>query len=547
MIKKIFHSKTKTVSFAALILAISTITSRFLGILRNNFLGNIFPPSQVDVYLASFRIPDLVYGILITGGITAAFLPVFSSYFKENEEEAKKLTQNVFFTFVLGLSLLSLVMLIFSSSIVNLAFPGFSMLQKSQATALMRVMLLSPIILGASAIVSSVLQYFNFFLAYSLAPIFYNLGIICGILFFSKRFGLLGLAFGVVAGAVAHLLIQLPSFFKAGFNLRPYFNLKSKGLFKIFSMTAPRAIGSAGYYLNLLIVTGLASLLPSGSILAFNFANDIYGVPMGLIGISFAIAVFPQLSKYFAQKEEMEFLKSFKKTFSDILFFALPLSILIFLLRAQIVRLLYGTRLIGAGYFSWDLTRLTAASVGILCFSIFASCLIPFLSRVFYSLKNTKTPVIISLLCIAFNLGLSFWLIKVLQEENFFTQFLISFLKLQNLKSVAVLALPMALTVSTILQALLLYLFLKTKIKSLKISLVLPKWFRLLVANLLMGIVLFFSLRFFNLFLNTNKVLGLFFQVGLSSFLSFVVYFVLGWAFKCFKPSRVLTCFKTHF
>ena len=547
MLNKIFHSKTKTVSFAALILALSTIVSRFLGILRNNFLGNIFPPEQVDVYLASFRIPDLVYGILITGGITAAFLPVFSHYFKENKEEAKKLTQNVFFTFVLGLSLLSFMMLIFSSKIVNLAFPGFSIFQKAQTTDLMRVMLLSPIVLGASAIVSSVLQYFDFFLAYSLAPIFYNLGIISGILFFSKRFGLLGLAFGVVAGAVAHLLIQLPSFFKTGMTLRPVFNLKSKGLYKILTMTIPRAIGSAGYYLNLLIITGLASLLPAGSILAFSFANDIYGVPMGLIGISFAVAVFPQLSKCFAQKEEENFLKSFKKTFSDILFFALPLSVLMFLLRAQIVRLLYGTRILGEGYFSWDLTRLTAASVGILCFSIFASCLIPFLSRVFYALKNTKTPVIISLICIVLNLGLSFWLISVLRGDNFFIQFLISFLKLQNLKSVAVLALPIALTTSTILQTFLLYLLLKKKIKGLKIPLVFPKWFRLILANLLMGVFLFFALRFFNLFFNTNKVLGLFFQVGLSSFLSFVVYLVLGWAFKCFKPSRVLICLKIHF
>ncbi|MBM4177507.1 murein biosynthesis integral membrane protein MurJ, partial [Candidatus Gribaldobacteria bacterium] len=514
--------------------------------LRNNFLGNIFPPEKVDVYLASFRVPDLVYGILITGGITAAFLPVFSDYYKENKEKAKELTQNVFSVFVLGLALFSFLLLIFAKPIVSLAFPGFSALQQTETIALMRIMLLSPIILGSSAVISSVLQYFNFFLAYSLAPIFYNLGIILGILFFSKKFGLVGLAYGVVLGAIAHLFIQLPSFFKTGFNLKPKINLKDKGLKKIFQLTLPRAIGSAGYYLNLLIITGLASLLPAGSILAFNFSNDIYGVPMGLIGISFAVAVFPHLSRYSEENEKNNFLKSFKKTFSDILFFALPITFIMFLLRAQLVRLLYGTRIVGTGYFSWDLTRLTAASVGILCFSIFASCLIPFLSRVFYSLKNTKTPVTISLVCVALNLGLSFWFIKILENNNFLTNFLVSFLKLQNLKSVAVLGLPIALSITTILQVILLYLFLQKKIKGLKFSSICPKCYRLVLASFLTALFLFFALRFFDLFLNTAKVWGLFLQVGFASLFSFIFYLFLTWIFKCFKPSRVLTCFKSH-
>ncbi|MCG2690065.1 hypothetical protein L6252_02180, partial [Candidatus Parcubacteria bacterium] len=135
----------------------------------------------------------------------------------------------------------------------------------------------------------------------------------------------------------------------------------------------------------------------------------------------------------------------------------------------------------------------------------------------------------------------------VLQADNFFTQFLISFLKLQNLESVAILALPIALSLSTISQVILLYFFLKKKIKSLKLLAICPKCFYLLLNSFLMGLALFFSLRFFNLFFNTSKVSGLFFQVGLSSFLSFVVYLVWGWAFKCFKPSRVLTCLKIHF
>jgi len=547
MLQRIFHSKTKTVSFAAFLIGGSTLLSRFLGILRNNLLGNIFPPEKVDIYLASFRLPDLVYGILITGGITAAFLPVFAEHFHKNKKEAEVLSRNVFTIFVLGLGLLSLILFIFSPYLVKLIVPGFSPAQQQETLHLMRIMFLSPIILGASAIVSSVLQYFDLFFSYSLAPIFYNLGILTGILFFSKKFGMAGLAWGVVLGAVLHFLIQLPAFLKTGFSLKPFLNLSHKGLRRIFKLMIPRTIGSGAYYLNLLITTAIASTLATGSIMVFNFANDIYGVPMGLIGISFATAAFPALSRNFAQRQDKKFFESFASAFSKIIFFAVPLSCLMFLFRAQVVRLLYGTKLLGQGYFSWDLTRLTAASVGVLSVSIFASCLIPLLARVFYSFHDTKTPVKISVFAIILNIVLSLWFCSFLQQSGYLQDGLFKFLKLHNLTSVRVLGLSIALAISTIIQFLLLILFLKKRANGAIIfRKACPDFLKIIAASLGMSGVAFFALRFFALFFDTATVFGLLLQVVCAGMAGVATYGLLCWRLKCFKPKKAWLCLKNN-
>ena len=539
MLPRFLNSKTKTITFAAFLLAVSGLFSRILGLLRDNLLANLFLKTQTDIYFAAFRIPDFLYGILITGGIIAAFLPVFSEKFKKGSSEAWSLTNTVLTFFLIGLVLISFLLAIFTPQLIETIVPGFSKSQKAVTVVLTRIMFLSPILLGISSIFSGILQYFNLFFAYALAPIFYNLGIIFGILFFAPKFGLKGLAFGVILGAFLHLLIQVPPLLKSGFSPRFSFDFKSKALRKILKLMAPRTIGVAAYHINLIVITAIASTLSAGAISVFNFSNNLQHVPIGLIGISFATATFPLLSRTFAERNEEKFSKSFSSTFSQILFLVIPITVLIFLFRAQIVRLILGTSILGEGYFGWFQTRLTAASLGIFSFSLFAACLVPFLARVFFSIQNTKTPVKIALGTMILNIILCYLFVWLLSFPNFFQKAAISFLKLKGIEDISVIGLPLALSISVIFQFFLLTLNLKRKIKFLDFRKIYFSLRKILPAAFLMSCLAYLSLHLFPLFGNTRTVMGIFLQLTIASIVAILSYLSFCFLFKI-KEAKII-------
>lgn len=549
----------QSISFAALIIAVSSFFSYLLGALRDNLLANFLPNQLADVYWAAFRVPDFIYGVLITGGITAAFLPVFSSYFHESQESGKRLFRDIFTIFFIALAFLATIFFFLAPFLVNLTVPGFSLEQKAQTVVLMRIMFLSPVILGLSAIFSSILQSLNLFYAFAVAPIFYNAGILTGILIFYPAIGLPGLALGVIFGALMHLFIQVIPAIKAGFV--PKFSLALKeraGLFKISRLMLPRVVSSTAFQINLIITTAIASTLTAGSIKIFNLSNNLYCVPIGLIGLSFATAVFPTLSKSFASDQKEKFLEVFSNILNKIIFFILPLSGFIFILRAQIVRLIYGTQIANGSYFGWLETRLTASSLGVLSFSLFAACLIPFLARAFFALHNTKTPLKIALFSIALNVALSFLFVWLLKTPGIFLAWTVSFLKLKNLTDVSVLGLSLALSVSTIFQFVFLLIGLKLKLKNLSLLKYKNNFLKMFFASLIASLAVYFCLKVMGLVLPeissalaTNKVFGLLLQTAVSGILGVIVYllvcFLMGikeskliWRYLCKVVSAIL-------
>lgn len=540
MFKRLLNSKTKTISLAAFVLGISSFISYILGALRDNLLANFLPNQLADVYWAAFRVPDFVYGVLITGGITAAFLPVFSSYAKNNKEQARNLFRDVLSVFFIALVFLSFIFFLISPWLVNLTVPGFSEQQKQQTIDLMRIMFLSPIILGVSAIFSSFLQYLDLFYAFALAPIFYNIGILIGIIVFFPIFGLIGLGLGVVLGGLLHLTIQIIPASRAGFGPGLSLDIKEKqGLLKIFKLMLPRVAGTAAFQINLIIITAIASTLSTGSIKIFNLSNNLYCVPVGLVGLSFASAVFPSLSKSFANDQKEKFKEVFSVILSRIIFFVLPLSGMLFLLRAQIVRLIYGTQLGAVGYFGWLETRLTASSLGILTVSLFAACLIPFLARAFFALRDTKTPLKIALFSIGLNIGLSFLFVYLLKTHGYFYNLIINFLKLKGLTDISVLGLGIALSISTILQFVLLILCLKKKLQISNLIKFKNDFVKITVASFGACLVVFMALRAIGFFVVTNKVLGLFAQTFLSGLLGGIAYLIICYLMGMAEPKTI--------
>lgn len=517
---RFLNFETKTITFAAILLTASALGSRILGLFRDRLLAGKFGAGQeLDIYWAAFRIPDFIYGILIMGGIVATFLPIFSEYFEKDKKEAWKMTSNVLNCFFILLVFICGILAIFTPQILNLITPGFSLEQKALTVQLTRIMFLSPILFGLSSIFSGILQYFNRFLVFSLAPILYNLGIIFGIIFFVPLFGLSGLAYGVILGAVLYWFIQIPSALSAGFKYQITFDFKHPGLLRIFKLMTPRIIGASAYHLNLIVITAIASTLAVGSISIFNFSNNLYYFPVGLIGVSFALASFPKLTQAWAEGKKEKFLDYFSSTFRQILFLIIPISFLMFLLRAQLVRVVLGT-----GEFGWLETRLTAASLGIFSISILAFSLIPFLARTFFSLQDTRTPVKIGILSMVLNVILSFLFVWLLGFSNIFQDFMINFLKLQGIKNIEVVGLPLALSISGIFQSFLLLLFLRKKIKHLPLKEFWSSLKKIIIATFLMILSVYLTLYLVAVAIGLQTFLGVLFQLSAAVIIGGFVY-----------------------
>jgi putative peptidoglycan lipid II flippase len=409
MIKKLVKNKflnekpTQSVAAAAFIISLAGIASRILGVIRDRILaGNFGAGDTLDAYYAAFRIPDTLYNLLVLGALSAAFIPVFTELVsKKNEEKAWRMASGILMLQVCAMTLLAIIFAVFAPFFIKLITPGFSP-EKMQTTVMFtRIMFLSPIFLGISAIFGGILVSFKKFLAYSIAPIIYNIGIIIGAVVLVPMMGTVGLAWGVVLGAFMHMLIQYPAAKISGFSLQGSIReaLVDKGVRHVLRLMIPRAMSIAVTQVNFLVITIFASTLAAGSLAVFNFANNIQSAPLGLFGVSFAIAIFPTLSSYAALENKEEFVKVFSKTVRQVLFFVIPVSVLIFVLRAQIVRVL-----LGSGKFDWEDTILTFQTLGFLAISLFAQSLIPLLTRSFYALQNTKTPFYIALVSEAVNI-----------------------------------------------------------------------------------------------------------------------------------------------
>jgi putative peptidoglycan lipid II flippase len=254
--------------------------------------------------------------------------------------------------------------------------------------------------LGISGVLGGILQSFKRFLVYSLAPVFYNLGIIIGALYFVSWWGIYGLAWGVVLGAALHLIIQIPTVYHLGFRYRFKIIWRDINTWRIGKMMIPRTLSLAISQINLLVITVLASNLASGSLTVFNFANNLQSFPIGIFGISFAIAAFPTLSETAFDKVRLT--EKFSQTIRQILFFVIPATVLMLALRAQIIRVVLGT-----GNFDWRDTILTMDTFGFFALSLFAQATIPLLIRVFYARHNSATPFYLGLATVAVNIILS--------------------------------------------------------------------------------------------------------------------------------------------
>jgi putative peptidoglycan lipid II flippase len=387
-LKKIWATEA-TIRGATGILAITLTLSNVLGVIRDHYLAQKIPTNILDAYYAAFRLPDLIFNILILGAIASAFIPVFTSYIaKGDKKEAWKIANSVLNIGVLIVIILLLILFFLLPTINPLIVPNFDASRQLLTLKLTRVLLLSPLFFSLSYIFGGILNSFKKFIFYSLAPLFYNCAIIFGTIFFADKYGIWAVVWAVIIGAFLHWLIQVPPSFKLGWRYRSVFAFSHPAVKKIGRLMIPRSIGLGANQILLLIYTVLASGLPAGAIAVFNLANNIQTMPTVVFGNSVATAVFPALSESWALQEIDRFKGYFRRCFKTVFFFLLPSTIGLYLLRAQLIRLI-----LGSGYFGWEQTTMAAACLGFFALSLIPQGLLPLFARSFYALHNTRTPM----------------------------------------------------------------------------------------------------------------------------------------------------------
>ncbi len=500
---------------ATLIIASFTLLSRVTGFFRDILLASQLGLStDSDIYFTAFRIPDLVYNLLILGTLSVAFIPVFSEYLVKDRSKAMTIASSIMNISAIAMLVVCGAIFIFAEPLTKLIAPGFPAEQLTQTAWITRIMMLSPIIFTISNVLSSVLISMKKFLIVNTAPLLYNVGIILGIIFLYPKFGITGLAYGVIFGALMHMAIQIPEAIRHGFRWKPKLAYKDPGVRKIGALFLPRIVGLDNSYVNLIVVSIIGSTLVTGSISAFNYANNIQAVALGIFALSSAVAIFPVLSEYFAKDDMTGFIKSLQNTIIRVLYFVVPISILTLLLRAHIVRLL-----LGYGRCDWNCTIVTFDTLGVLALGLVAQSLIPLFARAFYARQNTKTPVAISLVGMTVNIVLSYFLAQGL----------------------GIAGVALGFVIATTIQCILLFAALhrsfitvdhinKTALTVFDRTIIILS-LKILLASIVMGFVSYLTLYLVDPILNTHTVFGIFAQSVLATLTGGVVYVVLTRAF----------------
>ncbi|MFC1810084.1 murein biosynthesis integral membrane protein MurJ [Patescibacteria group bacterium] len=419
MLSKIFRSQ-KTGQAAFLLMAASGL-SYAAGLARDRVLSTTFGATRfTDAYNASFLIPDLLFNLFIAGALSVAFVPIFTSYLKENEEVARKIANTIITFGTLLLGALGIIFYFLAPYIITTFFHHIEPQNHELIIGMTRILLLSPIIFAISNALGSILITQKHFLAYALSGFLYNLGIILGIILLNEQFGIYAAAIGAIIGSFFHFAIRLLNIFTVKYKYRPTLSLRHKGVKKIFKLMIPKTVSLVAWQLMLWTYTFVAFSLAEGSVAAFNYARNLQSFPVSLFGIAFATAVFPFLSDHAHHKDTKNFSFDFQKTLEKILFFAIPAAVGMLIMNREIIEII-----LKGGAFDEAAVNLTSIVLFFFILSIPVESAVHIFARGFYAYKNTVTPMIFALIGYSINIGFSIFAAKFIGVSAISIAFLI--------------------------------------------------------------------------------------------------------------------------
>jgi len=528
---------------AAFVLGLSALLSQILALLRDRLLASNFGASvPLDVYYAAFRIPDLIYVSFASFVSVTVLIPLLiDKAEKSGQESVKDFLNSVLTVFCLMMVLVSVIFFFLMPYLVPVVGPGFAEPERESLLLLSRILLLSPFLLGLSNLFGSVTQAFRRFFAYSLSPLLYNAGIIFGILFLLPRFGLPGIVWGVVLGALLHFLIQWPGVVTSGVIPKLTLNIDWLAIKKVILISLPRTITLSSHQLAILALVAIGSFLSTGSITVFNFAFNLQSVPLMIIGVSYSVAAFPTLAKLFTGGHSEKFLNQVSVSVRHILFWSLPAIGLFIVLRAQIVRVILGT-----GEFSWNDTSLTAAVLALFVVSVWAQSLINLLVRGYYAGGKTRVPLVVNSLSSLFSIVLALVLLRLFEMSLHFRFFMETLFRVEGILGTEVLMLPLAFSGGVFVNIFFLWFLFERDFGRLSID-VGPTFFHSFATAVFSGFVAYLGLTIWADIFDMNTFLGIFLQGLLAGIFGIVSGFLLLVSLDNRELKEFLDSFRSRF
>ncbi len=527
---KFLNKDVSTMNAAALVLAVFSLASQLFGLLRDRLLASTVGPSaSLDIYYAAFRIPDFLYnsvGILFS---LTVLIPFITQYLEEEKSTGKSsalkhFLNTVFTVFSLGMIILSIIVYALMPWLTHITAPGFDAAARETLVMYSRIMLLSPFFFGLSSLLSSFAQVQKKFFSFAIAPLFYNVGILVGVIVFRQWWGMMGVVIGVVLGALMYFLVQIPTVVSLGKIPRLTSTIDWSIIKRVMSLSLPRTLGSSLTNLTFIAMGAIASLLAVGSISIFQLSYNIENTPLLIIGISYAVAAFPTMSRLFSEGNKKELLRVLESAIRNICFLAIPASLTFIVLRAHLVRVL-----LGAGAFSWNDTRLVAAAVGLFSLSIVAQCIVLLMVRAFYAIGETKIPLRINALGLLVTTVATGGFLLLYRDVAMFHYFMDSLMRIDGVENGAVIMLPLGFSIGQIINALLLWKAFSKRLHGTHTehSVLMRTISHMLAAGIISAAAMYATLHLSGTGVDQTRFIGVFIQAVIAGGIGLAVYAIV--------------------
>lgn len=410
---KLINRANKRISLgnAAALLIASSAIGQILGFLRTKLINANFPafgPDSTDAYFAAFKIPDLFYFTLAAGALGVAFMPFLADRLAKGDKKgAFELSNSLLNLLAILMGIVGLIIFIFSKQLIDyIVAPNMTPEQLNHAAAIMRMIAFNPLIFAVSAIFVSVQQTFGRFFFYAMTTLVYNTSIIISAIVFTTlpghdggpyHLGLEGLGFGALVGALLQLLVSVLGFVGMKYKYQAKINWKNNDFRQILKQLPPRSIDQGIDSLNSIVETNFARRLGEGKLTFYENAYILHTAPTFLIGTTISTAAFPRLNERLAQGRKDLFRKDFLKILRVIIWITMPVVVVAFFTRGYLARLIFSRN-------APEIALIFGFFVGAILFRTVYTII----SRWFYSQKDTKTPLFVSLFAIALNIILAY-------------------------------------------------------------------------------------------------------------------------------------------
>jgi len=534
---------------AAYIIMATVVFSQLLGVIRQRLLASIFSVSNtLGIYDYSTLLPETLFQLIIAAALSSAFIPVFSEYLsKDKEKEGHMMASTLLTLGLIIFTIISILLGVFAPFFLSIFNQGnqFTAEQMILMANLMRIFTIGQLLFIIGTFLSAFLQTYNHFFISGIAAALYNLGTILGVVLLSPSIGIYSAPVGNILGACIFILVQIPLAKKVGFSFLPSTKyIFSEGIKRIAVLMWPRTLSLIIFQAGTLVLASFISFLgdPGRMYVIYNFAKTLAFAPVALFGASIAQAAFPVLSK--EKNNPEEFKSTFMSSFNQILYIILPIAVLILILRVPLVRFAYG-----ADKVDWDATVAIGRTVSYFTIAIVAQALINLVSRAFYALHDTKSPLIIGAATTLAMLGIAY--ASILTYQSGLHQVALPYSFLNGLLAGSLIfnfgtdGIAFAYSFGSLLNLLILLVILDKKTGGFHRIKQLKTFTKVFTASFLTAFALYIPIKLLDqLVFDTTRTINLIILTGISSTIGLTLYLFLTWLMDVKEAKTYLLIFR---